>query len=189
MLQHTNIPELVVLVDEDNKEVGTMLKSEVHQAQTHLHRAFSSFIFRVSDGKLLLQQRSSAKKTWPLMWSNSCCGHPGVSETVVDAAKRRLEAELGLSLLYLEEVLPYRYCFSHLGVMENEICPIVVGFVDAEPVLNYDEVEAVRWVDWESFIDETKHYPKRYSEWCVEETALLKTNHRLKELFAQFFHA
>jgi len=174
--------ELVVLVDEENNEVGTMPKSEVHQKETPLHRAFSSFIFRTSDGKLLLQQRSSKKKTWPLMWSNSCCGHPAPGESNVDAAYRRLDAELGLKPLAIEEVSPYRYCFSHLDVMENEICPIIVGFVDVEPVLNPDEVEATRWVDWRAFIEETKRYPHRYSEWCVEETLILKTNTRLSEL-------
>ncbi len=176
--------ELVVLVDEDNNVLGTMPKSEVHQKQTPLHRAFSSFIFRVSDGKFLLQQRSSKKKTWPMMWSNSCCGHPAPDESNVSAGYRRLSAELGLKPIALEEVAPYRYCFSHLDVMENEVCPILVGFVDTEPVINPDEVEAVRWVDWQEFINEVKQFPKRYSEWCVEETLILENNDRLKALWA-----
>jgi isopentenyl-diphosphate delta-isomerase len=175
--------ELVVLVDEQNNVLGTMPKAEVHGAETPLHRAFSSFIFRQSDKKFLLQQRSGKKKTWPLMWSNSCCGHPGLDEPNVDAARRRLKDELGLEPLWLEEISPYRYCFVRDGVMENEICPIVVGMVDREPVLNPDEAEAVRWVDWKEFVQETKDHPERYSEWCVEETALLEKNARFKELF------
>ncbi|MDD5083312.1 MAG: isopentenyl-diphosphate Delta-isomerase [Candidatus Moranbacteria bacterium] len=182
MAPQEQMQELVVLVDEDNTVLGTMPKSEVHQKETLLHRAFSSFIFRVSDGKFLLQQRSSTKKTWPLMWSNSCCGHPAPDEDNVSAAYRRLEAELGLHPIALEEVSPYRYCFSHLDVMENEICPILVGFVDGEPALNPDEVEAVRWVDWQDFIAEVKRFPARYSEWCVEETLILEKNGRLQEL-------
>lgn len=175
-------PELVVLVDEMNAVLGTMPKAEVHGAETPLHRAFSSFIFRKSDRKFLLQQRSGAKKTWPLMWSNSCCGHPGPGESNVDAARRRLDAELGLVPLWLEEVSPYRYCFVRDGVMENEICPIVVGMTDAEPVPNPDEVEATKWVEWPWFVEETKRDPKGYSEWCVEETAILDANARFKEL-------
>lgn len=186
MSSNQMIQELVVLVDEENTVLGTMPKAEVHQETTPLHRAFSSFIFRVSDGKFLLQQRSSKKKTWPMMWSNSCCGHPAPEESNVDAAHRRLRAELGLSLVALEQVAPYRYCFSHLGVMENEMCPIIVGFVDAEPVLNPDEVESIRWVDWQEFIGEAKRFPERYSEWCVEETLILENNARLRELFALY---
>ena len=41
-----------------------------------LHRAFSAFVFRPSDGKLLLQQRASEKITFPDMWTNTCCSHP-----------------------------------------------------------------------------------------------------------------
>lgn len=175
-------PELVVLVDENNAMLGTMPKAEVHGAETPLHRAFSSFIFRASDKKFLLQQRASTKKTWPLMWSNSCCGHPGLGESNVDSARRRLSAELGLVPLWLEEVAPYRYCFVHKGVMENEICPIIVGMADTEPVLNPNEVEAIQWVDWDWFVEETRHNPEGYSEWCVEETAILDANARFKEL-------
>jgi isopentenyl-diphosphate delta-isomerase len=41
-----------------------------------LHRAFSVFLFRPSDGKLLLQKRADEKITFPSMWTNTCCSHP-----------------------------------------------------------------------------------------------------------------
>jgi isopentenyl-diphosphate delta-isomerase len=41
-----------------------------------LHRAFSAFVFRPSDGKLLLQKRADEKITFPGMWTNTCCSHP-----------------------------------------------------------------------------------------------------------------
>lgn len=172
----------MVLVDEENNVLGTMPKAEVHGPDTPLHRAFSSFIFRQSDKKLLLQQRSGKKKTWPLMWSNSCCGHPGLDEANVDAARRRLKDELGLEPLWLEEVSPYRYRFEREGVVENEICPIVVGMTDKEPEINPDEVEAIRWVDWHEFVQEVKDHPENYSEWCVEETLILEKHARFEEL-------
>lgn len=71
-----------------------------------LHRAFSVFIFRPSDGKLLLQQRAAEKITFPDMWTNTCCSHPlddfeaeKVEENqlgVKVAASRKLEHELGI---------------------------------------------------------------------------------------------
>ena len=71
-----------------------------------LHRAFSAFIFRPSDAKLLLQQRASEKITFPDMWTNTCCSHPlDDFETekvekdqlgVRVAASRKLEHELGI---------------------------------------------------------------------------------------------
>jgi isopentenyl-diphosphate Delta-isomerase len=169
-----NTEELVVLVDEQNNVLGTTPKANVHSAQTPLHRAFSSFIFN-RKGELLLQQRSHTKKTWPLVWSNSCCGHPAPGERNVDAAKRRLKDELGLESSDIREVAPYRYCFTRYGVMENEICPILVGTVDQEPVLNPNEVEAIRWMPWKDFVEEIHAHPENWSEWCVEEVAILES--------------
>lgn len=164
--------ENVVLVDEGNRVLGTMLKSAVHGETTPLHRGFSLFLFdRV--GRLLIQQRSHKKKTWPLVWSNSVCGHPTLNESNVDAAKRRLAYELGMSAVHIEEVSPYRYTFVRDGVMENEICPILVGFSDEEPKPNLEEVEATRWVAWPEFLAEITKKPGAYSEWCEEEARIL----------------
>lgn len=175
-------PEIVVLVDEQNRILGTMPKSDVHDAITPLHRAFSSFVFRASDQHLLLQQRSARKKTWPLVWSNSCCGHPGLGESNVDAARRRLKYELGLDPIVLEEAAPYRYCFTRDGTMENEICPILVGIVEREPVINRDEVEAVQWMEWKGFLEVIERNPQQYSEWCIEQARILEHTPRCKEL-------
>lgn len=164
--------ELVVLVDEDDKELSTMPKALVHQAQTPLHRAFSFFLFN-SKRELLLQQRSSKKKTWPLVWSNSCCGHPSPGEERGEAVKRRLKDELGLTGIEVKEIAPYRYCFTKDGVMENEICPIFIGFSDQEPVINPEEVEAVRFVPWREFLEEIRNKPGTYSPWCEEEAEIL----------------
>ncbi len=176
--------EEVVLVDEDNNVIKTMPKEEVHGSDTPLHRAFSSFIFR-SDGKLLLQQRSHKKKTWPLVWSNSCCGHPALDESTTDAANRRLRDELGMSVDRIEEVSPYRYKFIKDGIMENEICPILVGLTSDEPEINSDEVENTKWVEWDDFLKEITDNPEKYSPWCVEQVKILQKNKRFKELIKQ----
>lgn len=162
-------PELVVLVDEHNTVLGTMPKSEVHSANTPLHRAFSLFLFN-KEKKLLLQQRSHVKKTWPLAWSNSCCGHPGPDESNIYAIERRLKDELGMTAKWIQEVSPYRYQFSKDGIMENEICPIHVGYTEDIPEINPDEVEAVQWIDWQDFLEEIDHNEGgKYSPWCIEE--------------------
>jgi isopentenyl-diphosphate Delta-isomerase len=173
---HMNPPteEHVVLVDDDDQVLGTAPKATVHQAITPLHRAFSAFLFNANN-ELLLQQRSSAKKTWPLMWSNSVCGHPSLGEETLDAVARRMQDELGLVPMSLWFASPYRYCFSKDGVMENEICPIFVGTVDTEPIPNPQEVEAVRWVGWQDFLAEIRKNPEGYSPWCVEEALILST--------------
>ena len=172
--------EQVVLVDEQNNILGTMDKDKVHGKKTPLHRAFSCFIFRKKDKKLLLQQRSHKKITWPLTWSNSCCGHPQLNETNIDATIRRLQDELGIEALFLEEVTPYRYCFTRDNVMENEICPIIVGVTDRIPKINPSEVEAIKWIDWKDFLKEINN--EEYSPWCREEAKILDENERFKKL-------
>src|SRR3989344_6513968 len=164
--------EEVVLVNEDNDVLGTMPKSLVHGAKTPLHRGFSLFLFDRA-GRLLLQQRSRKKQTWPLVWSNSVCGHPAVGEANGDAARRRLVYELGMNAVHIEEVLPYRYTFVRYGVMENEICPILIGLTEEEPERNPEEVEATRWIAWPAFLQEIETRPGTYSEWCEEEARML----------------
>ncbi|HLA96454.1 MAG TPA: isopentenyl-diphosphate Delta-isomerase, partial [Pyrinomonadaceae bacterium] len=143
--------DIVVLVDESDRVIGSALKREVHHSQTPLHRGFSVFLFN-GRGELLLQQRALTKQTWPGIWSNSCCGHPMPDETVEAAAERRLKFELGLSNIDLMIALPdFRYRAEKDGVIENEFCPVLFGFTDQQPRVNPDEVEAVRWIDWKQF--------------------------------------
>lgn len=172
--------EHVVLVDENNKPLGTAPKSTVHTSKTPLHRGFSVFLFN-SKGELLLQQRSSKKKTFPLIWSNSCCGHPGVGESSKKAARRRLKNELGITQTEIYEILPdYRYQAKMNGLVENEFCPVLVGFTSQTPQINQEEIEKIRWVKWEEFLQEITHKPENYSSWSVEETQLLQKNQTFK---------
>jgi len=161
--------EKIVFVDEDNVPIGTGDKLTSHNADTRLHRAFSVFLFN-SDGEFLMQQRAMAKKTWPGVWSNSCCGHVKLHETTEAAVKRRLEYELGISGARLKAVLPnFRYRAEKDGVVENEICPVFAGVMDEIPKPNPDEVEAVKWVEWSSFVSSIDDPDTNVSPWAVLE--------------------
>lgn len=164
--------EHVVLVDDFNNVIGTTPKSGVHTLYTPLHRAFSAFLFN-DKNELLLQQRSHLKKTWPLAWSNSCCGHPGLGESNVDAAYRRVRFELGGTIESIQEVSPYRYRFEKDGVVENEICPILLGRIKTELKVNPDEVESITWITWDGFLEEIQEQSDKYSPWCKEEALIL----------------
>lgn len=166
--------EEVVLLNDAFEPIGTMPKSQVHGADTPLHRAFSLFIFNPA-GDLLLQQRSLKKVAFPLVWSNSCCGHPLPEESYENAAIRRAQFELGLSGLSPEIAIPdFRYRAEMHGIVENEFCPVLTAVTDTEPTPNPDEVEATRWISWKEWVKETTEHPERYSPWCVEETKLLE---------------
>jgi len=175
--------EQVVLVDDNNNVLGTAPKLETHNANTPLHRGFSVFLFD-HQGNLLLQQRSKLKKTFPLVWSNSCCGHPKLNETNVDAARRHLRNELGINNIEVFEIISnYRYKVKMNKIFENEICPVLVCFTDQKPVLNKTEVEEVRWITWNNFLNEIENGNKDYSLWSREEAPLLAKNTDFQKLF------
>jgi len=177
--------EHVVLVNDINEVLGTAPKATVHTDDTPLHRAFSSFVFN-SKGELLLAQRAGTKKTWPLVWTNTCCGHPTLSERTVEAVKRRLIDELGLKVEEIFEVLPgYRYRAEKDGVVENELCPVFVAFSDHEPDINKDEVEEINWMPWLDFVKETSNNSNDWSPWCVEEVQLLEKSDLFKKLYQE----
>lgn len=165
--------DMVVYVDDAGAPIGTSPKLAAHDGETKLHRAFSVFVFN-DKGELLLQQRALSKKTWPGVWSNSCCGHVMLHESVESAARRRLKYELGMRVEKLHLILPdFRYRAEKDGVVENEICPVYVGFASAQPKPNPNEVNDVKWVDWERFVVEVADPANGYSPWAREEVELL----------------
>jgi isopentenyl-diphosphate Delta-isomerase len=179
--------DLIVLVDPQNNPIGTLPKSQVHHANTPLHRAFSVFLFN-KRGELLLQQRSRFKQTWPLVRSNSCCGHPGPNEPTLIAADRRLKHELNITDATLYELISdYHYRAEKDGIVEHEICPIIVGFSQQIPQLNPFEVETIKYLPWSEWVSEVKINPDKYSPWCIEETLLLEQQPQLYQLMQ--FHS
>lgn len=174
--------EFIVLVDEQNRETGTAPKDAIHTIDTPLHRGFSLFLFN-SKKELLLTKRSSKKKTFPGVWTNTVCGHPALQESAVEAALRRLEKELGLKRSHLvkkqgetliREVAPYRYRFvDKNGIVENEICPVLVAHADGDPKPDASEVEEWKWMGWEEFLEDLRVNPTIYSPWCREEAAII----------------
>lgn len=177
--------DMIVFVDEGNRPVATGRKLASHHEDTKLHRAFSVFLFN-SKGEFLMQQRALAKKTWPGTWSNTCCGHVMLHESVERAAKRRLKYELGLSGIDLQIALPnFRYRAEKEGIVENEICPVLFGFTDAKPKRNPEEVESIRWIDWKEFLRMLDDPEMNISPWAVQEVRELVESEVFRNAFAR----
>jgi isopentenyl-diphosphate delta-isomerase type 1 len=174
--------EWVVLVDDDDRELAVARKDEVHHAATPLHRGFSLFLFDDA-GRTLLQRRAESKRTWPGVWSNACCGHPDPGESAADAARRRCRHELGVEPLDLEVALPrFRYRAEAGGVVENELCPVLVGRLGGGPLTpRTEEIAETRWLDWRTFLAEL---PAAYSPWAAEEAPRLEAEPRFRDWLA-----
>jgi isopentenyl-diphosphate Delta-isomerase len=171
-------PELIVLVDEAGRPIGSAEKSAAHHSETPLHLAFSCYLFD-RDGSFLVTRRASSKKVWPGVWSNSVCGHPAPGETMPAAVARGLRRELGMTARDLEVVLPgYSYKAPPFrGIVEHELCPVYVARAEGEPRPNPLEVEAWRWVSWPDFVRAAEADTSgAYSWWCKDQLKQLRAN-------------
>lgn len=182
------LAEMCILIDENDNRVGADTKKNCHLNENIekglLHRAFSVFLFN-SENKLLIQQRSDAKITFPDCFTNTCCSHPLNNPRELEeneaigvrrAAQRRLKAELGIPL---EEVLPeeiYYVTRFHYKAQsdsiwgENEIDYIL--FVRKNVTLNPDpnEIKSYRYVSK----DELKELMRKVASGEVKITPWFK---------------
>lgn len=164
----------VVLLDEQRRPIGQLPKSQVHHETTPLHLGFSCYIFD-GEGQLLVTRRASSKRTWPGVWTNTCCGHPLPGESLAAAAGRRLREELGLTLIRARVVLPdfaYR-AVAPDGVVENEVCPVLVGTAGGTPRPDPREVLEYRWALWPDVVALVTAAPWAMSPWAALQIPLL----------------
>ena len=155
--------EQVILVNENDEQIGTMPKMEAHEKAV-LHRAFSVFIFN-DNHELMLQQRARHKYHSPLLWTNTCCSHQRVGESNIEAGKRRLQEEMGFSVDLKETTsFIYKAPFDN-GLTEHEFDHVMVGYYNGEPIINTDEVEHWKWMSLDAIkVDMTLH-PEQYTAW------------------------
>lgn len=165
--------EKVILVDEEDNPIGLMEKLEAHQ-KALLHRAFSVFILN-DKGEIMLQQRAANKYHSPNLWTNTCCSHPREGETTIEAGKRRLQEEMGF-VTELSEVLSFIYKapFDN-GLTEHEYDHVLVGYSDAQPQINPEEVASWKWLSLEAIKEDILQTPEQYTAW-------------FKIIFEKFYH-
>lgn len=170
----------VILVNANDQAIGVAEKLQAHQ-QGLLHRAFSVFVMRHHHQQLetLLQQRQISKYHGGGLWTNTCCSHPQPEETVLMAAERRLQEELGFSVQLSEVgVFTYRAEFSN-GLVEHEIDHVLIGeFNPAIRIIpNVDEVMATRWISIEDAAEEYQNNPNHYTPWFLQALNIIKKHY------------
>ena len=164
----------VVLLDDAGSPVGRAPKSVVHHDDTPLHLAFSCYVVDPA-GRLLVTTRAASKPSFPGVVTNTVCGHPRPGEDLAEAVRRRARSELGVEVGDLRLVLPdFRYRAVMNGLVEHELCPVFVGFVDDDRMATDPaEVDDAQWVPWAQFRDEVLAGDRTVSPWCTEQVPLL----------------
>lgn len=155
--------EILILVDENDEQIGLMPKMEVHEKGL-LHRAFSVFIFN-DNNELMIQQRALGKYHSPGLWTNTCCSHQREGESNVEAGKRRLQEEMGFTTDLKDTIsFIYKAPFDN-GLIEHEYDHILVGHYNGEPKLNPEEAAGWKWMALEDIQEDMRLHPDRYTEW------------------------
>ena len=154
--------EMCLVVDENDKVIDSVSKIDCHRGKGIRHRAFSVLIFD-SEDRLLMQQRSIEKITFPGIWANSCCSHPldvenengDEIEGVIHASKRKMFQELGIS-----EEISSSWDYNHIGRfeyscrwddewIEHEIDHVLIVRASPELSINENEIMDTRWLTHE----------------------------------------
>jgi isopentenyl-diphosphate delta-isomerase len=150
-------------VDTNDTPLGTMPKMEAHEKAV-LHRAFSVFILN-SKNQLMLQQRAFHKYHSPGLWTNTCCSHQRLGETNIEAGKRRLFEEMGITS-ELTELFSFIYKapFDN-GLTEHELDHVLVGYSNEDPTINLEEVSNWKWMDIDAVHVDCEQQPHNYTVW------------------------
>ena len=156
--------EQVILVDNEDNEIGMKEKMECHMNPVALHRAISVIILNSND-QMMITKRAAGKKTWPDFWSNACCSHPRSGEAPEAAAKRRMQEELGFTTgLDLLFKFVYEAKFnSEWG--EHELDHVFLGYYDGEVNVDPKEIEDYKFVDIDELRSDMEKHPEKYTPW------------------------
>jgi isopentenyl-diphosphate delta-isomerase len=179
--QVTLLYEPLMIVDHQDRIIGQATKKDAHllsnieNKPSLIHRAFSFFLFDSSTtpSRLILQQRASAKITYPTLWANTCCSHPlynnteingidGVKHAVIRRIKYELGYEFDLDLIYLTRIFYQARNIPDDGIFgESEIDYIIIARhkndlkldLIADFQLNRNEVQQIRSVTLDECMD------------------------------------
>lgn len=156
-------PIEVILVNENDEEIGTMEKLEAHQKGL-LHRAVSIYVFNEKT-ELLLQLRSIKKYHCGGLWTNTCCGHPLPGESSLESAHRRLYEEMGFDC-ELNKAFEFKYKLAVTdGLTENEYGHIFFGEYKGDVNINPEEADDFKYVPVSEVATQLKLAPENYTPW------------------------
>jgi isopentenyldiphosphate isomerase len=138
--------ELLDIVDDNDRVTGQELRDGVHQRGLQ-HRGVHVFLV-TPEGKLLVQQRSRQRQTYPLALDCSVSEHVKAGEGYPQAAARGLAEELGIRHANIHALIKFKMDY---GPNDREICRLYEGTVDPT-LVHYDPLE-VEWTACYSLIE------------------------------------
>lgn len=155
--------EYLDIVTEDGIPTGRVKERSAVHRDGDWHRTSHIWIIRENKESgidILLQKRSRTKESWPGCYDISSAGHIPAGEDYESAALRELAEELGINahggelLLCGIRRIDWRGEFSGAPFWDREISRVYVlrreNLDTAGLALQSEEVESVRWMDFEA---------------------------------------
>jgi isopentenyldiphosphate isomerase len=156
--------ELFDIVDENNVVIGQEWRSVVHQRGLW-HRGVHVFLF-TRDGKLLVQQRSPDRDTFPSALDCSVSEHLKAGENYLHAAVRGLQEELGVAGIELRLLVEFG---MNYGPNDNEFCQLYQGIVEpAQVQFDPNEVASVEYYTLPELLTRLNDRRDTFSHWFAQ---------------------
>ncbi|EMA38414.1 NUDIX hydrolase [Halococcus hamelinensis] len=159
---HPNAAQDVIAVDENDEPSELVNRLDAHTGDGVRHRAFTALLFDGS-GNLLLAQRSPEKRLWDTCWDGTVASHPREGETQVEATRKRLEEELGVTPDQYDDLrttdrFEYKRYYYDEGI-EWEVCTVLKAtLTDTSLAPDEEEVGGLLWVPYEHLHENPRWY-------------------------------
>lgn len=168
IVNNSDSDEKIILVDENDKELGFEDKLTCHQDEGILHRAYTILVSN-NRGEVLLQKRAKEKMLWPLFWEATCSSHQTANEKTqtqqIQGAEKRLSQEMGFSC-FLRFIGKFQYhnLYQNIGA-EKEVCWLLVGEWLGEVKPNSNEAADYKWIKIDDLKKELETKPADFAPW------------------------
>ena len=181
--------EYLDIFDENNKSLNEKKERKVVHEKGLWHREVSVWIIN-ENKELLIQKRAATKKLAPNKWS-LCAGHIISGETIIEAAIRETEEEVGIKNLSPADFIlfdikktsnitedvknnNYKYCYI-----------LITNYKESDFVIQKEELSEVKYISLDKLKNISKEEADNYTGSLKGEklkNSLTKIQEKLKEL-------
>ncbi|MDA4114215.1 MAG: NUDIX domain-containing protein [Thaumarchaeota archaeon] len=182
--------DLVVLVDDNDTELGYRGKEECHTVHDGIpgyhHRGLTVLVYN-SKGQILLQHRKHRifDSVWDLAGSTHPYHRDGMQEGYEEAALRCLRTEYtgfddaivansSVSINY-EAIDP-----SNTTYCENEFCRLIISLHDGEIAHKAENAYGYRWSSFRELLADVRKKPTSYAPWMIDLLEMIQSRKPLE---------
>jgi len=153
----------VVVVDENDNEIGAAMLAEVWQKGLY-HRIATVFI-EDEQGRMLLQRRGSGVKLYPSCWDQAAGGHVDEGFTYEQTAANELAEEIGLHNVALKTIATHRFNVQDDNRIINQFVRVFVARIPHDTPLRpqADEVDTLQWFTAEELKRMIAEHPEQFT--------------------------